>query len=126
MANMIHLRHLWLFGVIVAGLLGLLLRRACLPAEFWLDEIWSWQLAHSARTFADVFSIRHDNNHVLNSLWLSFWPATSSFAWLRLHTLLAGLVSIALAALVMRRCDRATAVFAAFLVAGCSWLVFAS
>lgn len=106
--------------------LGTGLRLACVGAEFWLDEIWSWTLAHDAPSFLGVLAIRHDNSHPLNSLWLHLCPASAPLIVLRLPALLAGLGAIALAAYVARRRGAAESVFAGLLVAGCSWTVFAS
>ncbi len=120
------MRRAWLVGVAAAVLLGGLSRVACLGAEFWLDEIWSFELAHAASSPAGVlFGIRHDNNHPLNTLWLALWPARVWWGWYRLHSVAAGLASIVLAAKVGRRLGRIEAVVAAVLVASCSWLVIA-
>jgi hypothetical protein len=119
--------RLWLLGVMAAVVLGAALRVACLSAEPWLDEIWSWELAQEAGSVAGIFlRLRHDNNHHLNTLWLLYCPGGAAPAVYRLHSLLAGLASIVLAALVARRWGRPDAVFAAFLVAGCYWLVLSS
>lgn len=51
--------------------LGVLLRLISLRGELWLDEAWSVLLVQRARSASEVFTnIRHDNNHLLNSLWL--------------------------------------------------------
>jgi len=112
--------------LLVVLAVGAALRLACMGAEFWLDEIWSWELAHDAPSFLGVFAIRHDNSHALNSLWLRLWPATAPLIVLRLPALIAGLGAIVLAAVVARRRGTAESAFAAFLVAGCSWTVLAS
>jgi hypothetical protein len=120
------MRRGWMVGVALAVLLGALLRLACLGAEFWLDEIWSFELAHAASSpVAVLFGTRHDNNHHLNTLWLGLWPAGVWWGWYRLHSLAAGLASIVLAAKVGRRLGQVEAVVAAVLVASCSWLVIA-
>jgi hypothetical protein len=120
-------QRLWLGCVLAALLLGAALRVVCLPAEFWLDEIWSYELARAAQSPADVFlHTRHDNNHHLNTLWLWLCPDDSGWIIYRLHSLAAGLASIVLAAKVARRWGKADAVFAAFFVAGCWWLVLCS
>ena len=41
--------------------------------ELWLDEAWSWMFAADANSLIDAFdSIRHDNNHPLNTAWMIF------------------------------------------------------
>jgi hypothetical protein len=119
--------RLWLVGVGLALAAGALARAACLGAEFWLDEIWSLELARDAASpFAVLFNNKHDNNHHLNTIFLTFVPDGVWWGWYRLHSLFAGTASIALAAKAARRWGRAEAVVAAWLVAGCSWLILAS
>ncbi len=119
------MRRAWLL-VLAAAVLGGLARLGCLGGEFWLDEIWSFELAHDAASpGAILFATRHDNNHHLNTLWLSPWPAGLWWGWYRLHAVAAGLASIVLAARVARRKGAVEAVLAALLVACCSWLVLA-
>jgi hypothetical protein len=119
------MRTWWIFlGLALAY--GAFCRLACLGAEFWLDEIWSWELARQAGSAWGIFRSRHDNNHHLNTLLLRLWPDGAPFGWYRLPSLVAGLVSIVLAARIARRWGQAEAAFAAFLVAGCYWLVLAS
>ena len=114
------------FAVLLVVAFAALLRLACMGAEFWLDEIWSWELAHAAPSLPGVLTIRHDNSHALNSLWLRLWPATAPLIVLRLPAVVAGLGAVVLAAVVARRRGVAASVFAAILLAGCSWTVFAS
>ena len=57
--------------------LALFLRAVCLSAELWLDEVWSWEFAHTAATPWEIFmgpNHHHDNNHKLNTLYLFFIP----------------------------------------------------
>jgi hypothetical protein len=114
------MRRLWLVGVLAAVALGAVLRVACLGAEFWLDEIWSWELAHQG---AGVFRLRHDNNHHLNTLWLSLCAGDAPLWVYRLLSLTAGLAGIVLAAVAARGWGPADAVFASLLTACCYWLV---
>jgi uncharacterized membrane protein len=116
----------WRWGVLAALLLGAILRRGCLGAEFWLDEIWSYDLSRQAASVWDIFTLRHDNNHHLNTLWLWLCPDRASWTLYRLHSFVAGLAAIILAALFARRWGTADAVFAAVLMASCYWLVLAS
>lgn len=120
-----------LFAVLLAAIVALaaLLRLGALRAEFWFDEIWSWEFARDAATPWQVFAganQHHDNNHKLNTLFLSLYPAGAHWTWYRLHSFVAGLAAVALAALAARRRGRAEAVFAALLFAVNYWLVLAS
>jgi hypothetical protein len=118
--------RLWQIGVLSALLLGTVLRAASLGGEFWLDEIWSWDMSRQAGSFWGIFSLHHDNNHHLNTLWLMLCPDGASWTLYRLHSFIAGLVTIILAAVAGRRWGDADGVFAAFLTAGCCWLVLFS
>jgi hypothetical protein len=122
----------WWLGVGLACGLGLLLRVLALGNEFWLDEIWSWQAVHTLRWPWQVLTdLRSDNNHHLNSLVLWFWPAGTAWPWYRLHSLLAGMASVVVAAWAAglpssREKRSADGVLAALLVASNYWLVAAS
>jgi uncharacterized membrane protein len=109
--------------------LAALLRLGALRAEFWFDEIWSWEFARDASSPWQVFASEHqhhDNNHKLNTLFLRLYPAGADWCWYRLHSFVAGLAAVAAAALVARRRGRAEAVFAALLFAANYWLVLCS
>jgi hypothetical protein len=121
----------WLLPVLLPGLLALaaLLRLGALRAEFWFDEIWSWEFARAAGSPWELVAgahHHHDNNHKLNTLYL--WLCPDGVAWwcYRLHSFAAGLVSVVLAVLIARRRGQAEAVFAALLFATNYWLAVAS
>jgi hypothetical protein len=104
-------------------------RAAALSAEFWLDEIWSWEFARAAASPWQVVAgdgFHHDNNHKLNTLFLHLMPGRLPWAWYRLHALAAGLAAVALAWRVASDRGRAEAVFASVLVATNYWLVLGS
>ena len=59
-----------LIGVTIA-LAGLSLRVAATGGELWLDEIWSLLKVYTLSTPIEIVTtVRHDNNHILNSLWM--------------------------------------------------------
>lgn len=120
------MRSWWVLGMAVAVVFGAALRLLALGGEFWLDEIFSSNLAREAGSHAGVFAVKHDNNHHLNTLWLTLWPAAAPWWLYRLHSVVAGLAVVVVAALVARRWGAADAVFAAFLFACSYWLVIAS
>src|SRR5690348_2096975 len=79
--------------IILSLLLAMALRLGAMDAEFWFDEIWSWEFARAAASPWQVFAganQHHDNNHKLNTLYLWFCPATSGWWVYRLHSFLAG------------------------------------
>ncbi len=64
-------RRFRLAWLLAAALLGLALRIAAARGDYWLDEAWSAWFAREAGTPGRVFfAINHDNNHLLNTLWL--------------------------------------------------------
>lgn len=70
--------------------------------DLWLDEIWSLNLIEPVQSFGDIiWSINHDNNHVLNSMYLYLVGADSSPIALRGLSIVFGVISIAVAGLVL-------------------------
>jgi hypothetical protein len=129
---MSRLRHISLSSsLLLASILALaaLLRLGALGSELWFDEIWSWEFARSASSPWQVIAgegQHHDNNHKLNTLFLWLCPAGSPWWCYRLHSLAAGLASVAIAARIAARRGRAEAIFAALLFATDYWLVLCS
>jgi len=58
--------------VLLSLVLGAVIRIIAAGGDLWLDEIWSLNLAAPLTSPLEVFRIRIDNNHILNSLWLYF------------------------------------------------------
>ncbi len=83
-----------LAAVLAAGLLRLLAARG----DLWLDEVWSLEMLAELPSAGAVFGLRHDNNHLLNSLLLWALRGFESDLLLRLPAVLAGTVSVALGA----------------------------
>ena len=105
-------------GVALAGCaLGFVLRWFAAQTDPWLDEIWTFELLGQILFPTDVlFEIHHSNNHPLNTLILyALGEGGADFWWYRLHTLAAGVVTIALAVAIAARRGGAEAVFAAVL-----------
>jgi hypothetical protein len=89
------------FWLATLGLLALLLRLPGLFTEFWLDEVWSWNLVrYFVKSWTDIFSdtLRMDNNHPLNSLLMYMMGDQSVLAVYRLPSLVAGVGAVAIAA----------------------------
>jgi len=82
----------------VAGLLvglALAMRGFAVTRDLFVDEIRSLFFADWASSALAVFSIAHDNNHLLNTLWLHMAGPGQSALLYRLPALLAGLGSLA-------------------------------
>jgi len=59
-----------MIGAAIA-LAGLLMRIGASGGELWLDEVWSLtKVAPLANPIEIVTSVKHDNNHILNSAWM--------------------------------------------------------
>ena len=54
-------------GAVLAA--AALVRLAAAWNDLWLDEIWTITLVGNLRSPLGVFTLHHDNNHVLNTLW---------------------------------------------------------
>ncbi|MBC7782901.1 MAG: hypothetical protein H7144_03600 [Burkholderiales bacterium] len=99
-------------AVVACVVIGLGIRLAAASGGPWLDEIWSWEIARSG----DVL-VAHDNNHLLNTLWLWLMrDITSTLAW-RLPAAVCGAASVWVAAVILRRLGREHALVGALLVA---------
>lgn len=97
---------------------GLLLRIAAAGGGLWTDEAWSMIYAEQARTPLGVFlRINHDNNHHLYSLWLQAIGPGAAPLLARAPAIVAGTVTILVAALIGARRSPATAIVAAGLFA---------
>ena len=77
-------------AIVIAA--GILVRAPGLFTDFWLDEIWSLALARAARTPLEIFtSLRHDNNHHLNTLWIWLAGARADWVVYRLFSFASGI-----------------------------------
>ena len=105
--------------VVVAGIV----RTLAATGELWLDEIWSLSIARLITSPLGVFTeLHHDNNHHLNTLYLSLLPHAHSWVTHRVHVLIASTATVVLAAAIARRSGRTHAVAAA-VTTGASFLL---
>jgi len=93
---------------LLLGSVAIALRIVFSRTEIGFDEIFSYNLVTptdiSAVSFSTIFTgIHSDNNHHLNSLYLYWLGDNSSFLIFRLHSLVAGAGSLALAYLIGQR-----------------------
>ena len=89
--------------VLLTLALGVVLRIIATGGDLWLDEIWSLNLAAALGSPLEVFRVRIDNNHILNTLWL-YLVGPEQAAWLyRLPSLAASILSLWLAVRIGRR-----------------------
>jgi hypothetical protein len=107
----------WAYALIgLLALIGLSLRIAAAHGGLWLDEAWSAVFARDAGSALDIFfTIRHDNNHYLNTLWLYLtgWGAPPVVS--RLFSIVTGTLTIVAAGMIgLRRGPLQGIVFALF------------
>ena len=108
-----------MLAVLAATAVGVALRLPGLWTDFWLDEIWSWNLAARLDSASQVFTGIHDsNNHHLNTLIVYWLGEQEHWAVYRFVALLSGSVCVPLAAAVLWRRGKLEAVLAAWLIAG--------
>jgi len=107
-------------GLTIAGCaVGLVLRWLASQTDPWLDEVWSFELLPRMLGPSDVlFELHHSNNHPLNTLFL-YWlgDGGADFWWYRLHTMVAGVATIAVAVAIAARRGVPEAAFASLLFA---------
>ena len=113
---MVNRRYTIILWAIV--LIGLALRIAAARGGLWLDEAWSAELAHEAKTPIGVFlNINHDNNHHLNSLWMQFVGFDSPPMLQRALSIVTGTIAIAVAGGIFAPRSKPVALIAAALFA---------
>jgi hypothetical protein len=90
-----------------------------LATDFWLDEIWTLDMIQQrTNTALDVFtSIRHSNNHHLNTLYFYLLGEQEHWSVYRLHSLAAGIATVWLAFRIGARAGRLEALLASGLCA---------
>ena len=71
--------------------------------DLWLDEIWSIRVAQAARIPTEILTrFHHDNNHVLNTLFLWFVGVQSTLFIYRLLAVASGMVALLLVGYLAR------------------------
>lgn len=106
--------HLWL-AVAALTLLGLALRLLAAHGALWLDEAWSATFAEQAVTpLGVIWRVNHDNNHILNTLWLQLLGPDAPPLAQRALAIATGTATIPLAAMFCVRRSAAAALVAAF------------
>jgi len=87
-------RNPWLVSS-AFGALALALRGQIVTDAFWLDEIWSYYLSQLMEQPWDAFSkLRHDNNHLLNTLLIYWMGEQANWSIYRLPALLSGVATV--------------------------------
>jgi len=108
-------RYAWLALLVVAA--AAVVRLAAAANEFWLDEVWSLRIAIDLGSAWEAFTVRHDNNHILNTLYLHWMGLRDAWIVYRLPSVVAGTATVALVLAAERPGRRTAALFTAALVA---------
>ncbi|MEW6746256.1 MAG: glycosyltransferase family 39 protein [Planctomycetota bacterium] len=96
-------------------------------SELWLDEIWTLLQTQELESVLEIFTeFRSFNNHHLNSLLIYFLGDHDGWEVYRIHSLAAGIGSVALAWHIARRAGRVEAIVAALLMAGSYLMIYYS
>lgn len=104
----------WLH-VLCATAIAVALRLPGLFEDPWIDEIWSWGLAQSRASAAEIFLIRSSNSHALNTLWMWVSGDARDFVVYRLPAFVGGVACVPLVARIASRAGRNAAVAAAWI-----------
>jgi hypothetical protein len=76
---------------------------AAAQGDLWLDEIWSIYLAEQSKGIFDIILTKHDNNHILNTIYLSLIGTQQHLVSYRLLSIAAGIGTIILLAVLAGR-----------------------
>ncbi len=108
-------RRLYAIAAIVL-VVAVALRLAGSANDLWLDEIWASAVANEMHSVFDTFTLHHEINHHLYTIWLYLIGPNGSALAYRSLSLAAGAASVAVAGLIGRRRSDATGVIAMLLV----------
>ncbi len=109
-------------------LAAVIVRILAARGDFAMDEIWSLRLVtENARSIFDIiFKIKHDNNHILNSVWMYVLGPQQAWQLYRIPAVIGGSLCVLFSFLIARRQSRAQGIAALILTGFCFPLVFYS
>lgn len=116
----------WIVIVVVAcvAVAAAVVRFIAAQDEFWLDEILSLRLcAESAKSPFDVLTLHLDNNHYLVTLWMYLVGDRANWSIYRAPSIVAGVGTVLLAAVIARRWGSYATVAAAILTGSSYFLI---
>ncbi len=105
-------------------LLAAILRLAAATGDLAIDEIWTlWFVKFATQRFIDLFSIRHDNNHLLNTMIVYGLGSNLPEFYYRLPAAIASILAVWLAGRIAMRRGGFPASVAAWIFVGMSYLL---
>lgn len=94
----------WSIACGAVVLAAIALRVLAARGDLWLDEVWSLDLASRLASPLDAYGLKHDNNHILNTMWLVLLGVSRPDWAYRLPSELAGAAAVVVSgALVPRK-----------------------
>jgi hypothetical protein len=112
------------FAVACIVVAGTVARIVAARNEFWLDEIFSLKVfAANAKSPFDIFTLHWDNNHYLVTLWMYVVGDRANWFIYRLPSIVAGVGTILLAAVIARRWGNFATFTAAVLTGSSCFLI---
>ena len=110
----LHSTVLAAVGIMLGSILILFAARG----DLWLDEIWSLFFAEAAKTPLELLTVyRHDNNHVLNTLFLYFLGNQQHLMLYRTLAIMSGIASLLMIRNIALRWGRIESLIAVLLSA---------
>lgn len=109
-------------------LAAVIVRILAVRGDFVMDEIWSLRLVtENVHRLTDIiFKIKHDNNHILNSIWIYILGPQQVWQLYRIPAVIGGSLCVLFSFLIARRQNRAQGIAALILTGFCFPLVFYS
>jgi hypothetical protein len=98
----------------------IVIRLMAARGQLWMDEIWSLNFAQQAESIWDIFTFKHDNNHILNTIFLYLAGPEKPSLELRIFSICAGAGLILLVWQILKDASRAER-FAAIVLIGFSY-----
>jgi len=99
--------------VVVLVVIAAFVRLAGLGKDLWLDEVWALRAATELTSPWGVFTMHHEINHHLNTLWLHFLGPSASATLYHLPSYLLGISAVGIAGAIGLRRGSATGVASA-------------
>lgn len=101
-------------GIVLGSIMILFAARG----DLWMDEIWSLFFAEAAKTPWELLTVyKHDNNHLLNTLFLYFLGNQQHLILYRMLAILSGIASLLMIRSIALRWGRIESLFAVLLAA---------
>ncbi len=113
------------FGWMILAIgLAAVMRFAATSGDLALDEIWSlWFVNNTIRSFFEIFAVRHDNNHLLNTMVMYVIGPTWHGIIHRIPAALVSILSVWLAGRIAMRRGGFPACVIAWIIVGTSYLL---